>query len=241
MNKTLKDNIKIYFEKKKSLSKEELVLAIRNDFPDWTSSTVKVYLSKLKKEGVINNPSRGTYTISDEKTFNPEIPKNLKKIANKIQKEYPYITSCVWNTIWLNDLMRHQPFKSYTVIEVEKDTAEQVFNYLNDNYKNVFLNPDSKIFELYISSLGEIIIVKNLISEGPLEKTNKINIPTLEKLLVDMLIDKELFAAQQGEIEFIYKTAFSKYTINKLQMKRYAMRRNREKELENIITISLAK
>jgi hypothetical protein len=241
VNKTLENKIDTYFERKKSLSKEELVLAIGNDFPDWTSSTVKVYLSKLKKEGVINNPSRGTYTISDKKTFNPEIPQNLKKVATKIQKEYPYVTSCVWSTIWLNDLMRHQPFKQYTVIEVEKEAAEQVFNYLNDNYKNVFLNPNSEIFDFYISSLDDIIIVKNLISEAPLEKINKINIPTLEKLLVDILIDKELFAAQQGEIEFIFKTAFSKYTINRLQMKRYAMRRNREKEVGNIITISLAK
>ncbi len=137
--------------------------------------------------------------------------------------------------------MLHQPFKQYSVIEVEKEAAEQVFNYLNENYKNVFLNPDNEIFELYISSLDEIIIVKNLISESPFEKINKINIPTLEKLLVDMLIDKELFAAQQGEIEFIFKTAFSKYALNKLQMKRYAMRRNREKKIENIINISLAK
>ena len=210
MNKTLENRIDTYFERKKSLSKEELVLAIGNDFPNWTSNTVKVYLSKLKKEGIVNNPSRGTYTISDEKTFNPNIPQNLKKIADKIQKEYPYVISCVWNTNWLNDLMRHQPFKQYTVIEVEKEAAEQVFNYLNDNYKNVFLNPDSEIFELYISSLDEIIIVKNLISEAPFEKINKVTIPTLEKLLVDMLIDKELFAAQQGEIEFIFKTAFSK-------------------------------
>jgi hypothetical protein len=241
VNKTLGNKIDTYFKRKKSLSKEELVLAIGNDFPDWSSSTVKVYLSKLKKEGIVNNPSRGTYTISHEKAFNPEIPQNLKKIADKIQKEYPYVNSCVWNTIWLNDLMLHQPFKQYSVIEVEKEAAEQVFNYLNENYKNVFLNPDNEIFELYISSLDEIIIVKNLISESPFEKINKINIPTLEKLLVDMLVDKDLFAAQQGEIEFIFKTAFSKYALNKLQMKRYAMRRNREKEIENIINISLAK
>ncbi len=99
MNKTLGNRIDTYFKRKKSLSKEELVLAIGNDFPDWSSSTVKVYLSKLKKEGIVNNPSRGTYTISHEKAFNPEIPLNLQKIANKIQKEYPYVSSCVWSTI----------------------------------------------------------------------------------------------------------------------------------------------
>ena len=237
MNKTLENKIDNYFERKDSLSKDELVLAIGNDFPDWASKTIKVYLSKLKKEGILNNPSRGTYTISDTKTFHPVIPQSLKIIAAKIQKEFPYAISCIWNTNWLHDLMRHQPFKEYTVIEVEKEAAEQVFNYLKENTKNVFLNPESKMFNFYINSLDKIILVKNLISEAPLKKVTNTNIPTIEKLLVDMLIDKELFAAQQGEIEFIFETAFKKYTINKMQMKRYAMRRNREKEVENIIRI----
>ncbi len=241
MNKTLENKIYIYFESKKSLSKEELVLAIGNDFPDWNSSTIKVYLSKLKKEGILNNPSRGAYTISNKKIFNPETSQNLKKIAGKIQKEYPFITFCIWNTNWLNDLMRHQPFKQYTVIEVEKEAAEQVFNYLNDNYKNVFLNPDSEIFDFYISSLDEIIIVKNLISEAPMLTLNKLTVPTLEKILVDILIDVNLFAAQQGELNFIFKAAFEKYDINEAKMKRYAARRNREEELENVINISMAK
>jgi hypothetical protein len=60
-------------------------------------------------------------------------------------------------------------------------------------------------------------------------------------MLVDIIIDKEFFAAQQGELNFIYKTAFNKYNINKLKMKRYAARRNRETEVEKMINISLAK
>jgi hypothetical protein len=58
---------------------------------------------------------------------------------------------------------------------------------------------------------------------------------------VDIIIDKELFAAQQGELDFIFKSAFDKYDINKAKMKRYAIRRNKESELERIININLAK
>jgi hypothetical protein len=239
--KTLENTIENYFEKNKTLSKEELVFAIGNDFPTWSEGTIKVYLSKLKKAGRINNPSRGTYSIANKQTFNPEINQNLKKTFNKIQKEYPYVTFCIWNSSWLNDVMRHQPFKQYIVIEVEKEAAEQVFNSITGTSKNVFLNPDEEIFERYIANLDEVIIVKNLVSESPLIKINKIKIPTLEKLLVDMLIDKELFAAQQGELEFIFETAFDKYPINKLKMKRYALRRNREQEIERMLNSILAK
>lgn len=132
--------------------------------------------------------------------------------------------------------MRHQPFKNYTIIEVEKEAEEQIFNAVIEWSKNVYFNPNEEIFERYISSnLEEITIVKNLVTEAPIIKNNKIEIPTLEKILVDIIIDKELFAAQQGELNFIYKSAFKKYAINTAKMKRYAIRRNKENELKKII------
>ena len=82
-------------------------------------------------------------------------------------------------------------------------------------------------------ALDNAIIIKNLNSEAPIQKWNNINVPTLEKILVDIIADDELFAAQQGELEFIFKSAFDKYNINESKMKRYASRRNREAEIKN--------
>ena len=65
--------------------------------------------------------------------------------------------------------------------------------------------------------------------------------PTLEKILVDIIADEELFAAQQGELEFIFKSAFDKYNINESKMKRYASRRNRKTEIKNQTNIISAK
>lgn len=236
MTKTIENTIPSYFKSKSQISREKLGNLIKEDFPELSEGTITVYLSKLKKAGIINNPERGVYSITNKQIFNPEINQNLKKIYNKIHKEFPFIDLCVWNTKWLNDLMRHQPFKNYTIIEVEKEAEEQIFNAMTEWNKNVYFNPNEEILERYISSNSEeVIIVKNLVTEAPTTKNNKIRIPTLEKLLVDIIIDKELFAAQQGEIEFIYQSAFKKYAINTAKMKRYAIRRNRETELEKII------
>jgi hypothetical protein len=134
--------------------------------------------------------------------------------------------------------MRHQPFKNFTIIEVDKEAEEQVFNAVSEWTKNVYFNPNDEILERYISSnMEEVTIIKNLVTESPTVKNNKIVIPTLEKLLVDIIIDKELFAAQQGELDFIYKSAFDKYDVNKAKMKRYAIRRNKEQDLERMISI----
>lgn len=63
----------------------------------------------------------------------------------------------------------------------------------------------------------------------------------LEKILVDILIDENLFSAQQGELDYIFEVAYQKFTINESKMKRYASRRNRDKELEKRMNIILAK
>lgn len=241
MTETFEQCIKRYFQESERLSKQKLVLSIKEDFPHWSDNTINTYLSKLKKEGKISAPSKGVYELGSISLFSPQVSTSLKRIYNKIKREFPYITFCVWDSVWLNDLMRHQPFKHYLVIEVEKDASEPVFGILSETFKNVFLNPNEAIFARYIHNLDEVIIVKNLVSEAPLMELQKIVIPTLEKLLVDMLIDMNLFSAQQNETEFIVRTVIEKFAINELKMKRYALRRNREKEIEKLISISLAK
>ncbi len=199
-----------------------------------------MYLSRLKKEGIISAPSRGIYEFDSKILFQPEISNELKKIFTEIKHRFPYIAFCVWDSIWLNDFMRHQPFKQYVVIEVEKEACESVFGFLNETMNNVFLNPDEEIFDRYIRNLDQVIIVKRLLSEAPLMKVEKVVIPALEKLLVDMLIDAELFSAQQNEKEFIMSNAMDKFTLNELKMYRYALRRNRGPEIQKMINISSA-
>lgn len=241
MAETLEKHISRYFKESERLSKQMLVKSIKKDFPDWSDNTINMYLSKLKKRGIINAPSRGIYELNNSIPFQPNISNDIKRIFNKVKREFPYIIFCIWDTVWLNDFMRHQPFKHYIVVEVEKDAAESVFAFLTETLKNVFFNPDEEIFDRYIHNYDEVIIVKNMVSEAPLIEEQKIIIPALEKLLVDMLIDTLLFSAQQNEKEFIMRNAVEKFTVNELKMRRYAVRRNREKEIDELLNINLAK
>lgn len=241
MAETLEKNIGRYFKESERLSKQNLVGSIKKDFPSWSDNTINMYLSKLKKEGIINAPSRGIYEMDSNIPFHPNVSNSLKRVFNKVKREFPYITFCVWDTVWLNDFMRHQPFKHYIVMEVEKDASESVFTFLTEMNRNVFINPDEEIYDRYIHNQDEVLIVKNMVSESPLIEKDKIIIPALEKLLVDMLIDTSLFSAQQNEKEFILRSVMEKYTLNELKMRRYAVRRNREREIDELLNISLAK
>lgn len=241
MSEALEKHIVRYFKESDKLSKQNLVGSIKKDFPSWSDNTINIYLSKLKKDKIINTSSRGVYEIEGNIPFQPNISNDLKKIFNKVKRAFPNINFCIWDTVWLHDFMRHQPFKHYIVLEVEKDASESVFTFLTETTKSVFFNPDKEIFDRYIHNQDEVLIVKKMVSESPLLEKDKISIPALEKLLVDMLIDTSLFSAQQNEKEFIIQTVLVKYTLNDLKMQRYAVRRNRAREIEELINISLAK
>lgn len=226
---------------KPAFSKKELFERLKAFGSAINETSLTWQLHQLKNQGSIQNSGRGMYSLSSKNIFSPVVSPSLKRIYNKISKEFPFLQLCVWDSRWFNDLMLHQLFKYYLVIEVEKDSAESVFNTMTDVSKKVFLNPTEDIFTRYISNFNEVIIVKSLISESPISEHDGVKIASLEKLLVDCIADKDLYAAQQNEIDFIFKTAAEKYTINESKLKRYARRRNQFEKVEGLINNISAK
>jgi len=132
--------------------------------------------------------------------------------------------------------MLHQPFRFYTVVEVEKEVMESVFYALKESGKEVFLDPSEEIVNKYVVNASEPIIITRLTTEAPTQKVNKVNTQTIEKILVDIFCDPVIFAAQQGaELKRIYQSVFDKYNVNKTKMFRYASRRNKREEIEKFI------
>lgn len=237
----LKNLIVSILGEKPTFSKKELFERLKALGSEINETSLTWQLHQLKNQGSIQNSGRGMYSLSSKNIFNPVVSPSLKRIYNKISKEFPFLQICVWDSRWFNDLMLHQLFKYYLVIEVEKDSAESVFNTMTDVSKKVFLNPTEDIFTRYISNFNEVIIVKSLISESPISEHEGVKIASLEKLLVDCIADKDLYAAQQSEIDFIFKTAADKYTINESKLKRYARRRNQLEKVEGLINKISAK
>ena len=214
-----------------------MFLFIQSEFPNLAEKTINWKINQLKSSGILSHISRGIYSLKKKNDFTPEIPPYLKRIYNKIKKELPYLNFCIWDSRWLNEFMVHQIFRYYVVVETEKDATGSVFNSLTEFSKKVFLDPNKEIYSNYIINHNEVIIVKPLISESPLLEIDNIKTPAIEKLLIDCLIDTDLFAAQQDELDNIYQSAFNKYFININKIKRYARRRNQLIEFENKVSM----
>ena len=128
--------------------------------------------------------------------------------------------------------MVHQPGKFYILVETEKESMESVFYFLKENKYAVYLNPGPEIISKYLSSEKNAVIIKSLVSEAPMQNIKGVNTITIEKMLVDIFCDDNIFSAQQGsELKNIFIEALKKYTVNENRLLRYADRRRRKDDI----------
>jgi predicted aldo/keto reductase-like oxidoreductase len=120
--------------------------------------------------------------------------------------------------------------------KLQTEKADRIFlNNLNtESNKRVFLLPSLTDFERYIST-NDAIIIRLLISESPLQLVEGISTPTIEKVLVDIVGDVEFSFLQGSEINHVYTTIFERHNVNKNKLLRYATRRGRKEEVEQLI------
>ena len=77
-----------------------------------------------------------------------------------------------------------------------------------------------------------IIIIKNLTVTSPLQEVQSIIVPTVEKIMVDLFVDDELFVTYQGaELKSIYQELFNTYSVNQSTLKQYAHKRHTKDKL----------
>ncbi len=132
--------------------------------------------------------------------------------------------------------MLHIPKSSETIVGVEKCSGESVFYFVSESYKNVFLNPPSDILEKYADDSRGTIIIKNLITDSPLEKIDDVQIPNIEKINVDLILDDDLFSHYQGrDLNAIIEKAYQYNSINEDRLYRYAQRRGKQNFVKKLI------
>lgn len=205
-------------------------------YPATNQNTLKWKIYYLKERGLIHPVAKGVYTLAKQPPpYLQDISIEASDLYKRIQKELPYTKLSITHTAWFNEFMVHQVFRTYLIIEVEKDATTTVFNKLSDWGKKAFLNPGQEVFEYYISNTEDPIIIKPLISESPLIEFDNIKVATLEKLLVDCLSDKLIYGAQHQEISGIFESVMKKYSLNISKLKRYAGRRNKMEEINELL------
>ena len=221
----------------KVFTRKELISNLKSKDQVGSPGTLSEQLNRLLKSGQLIRIERGVYKLFDDsrKDFLTACTEDMRRINQQIKALFPFVDYCLWSASTLMPYMHHIPNLNLLFVDVEREVAESIFNLLNvDSNKRVFLMPTLTDFERYINT-NEAIIIRPLISESPLQLVEGINTPTIEKILVDIVGDVEFSFLQGSEINYVYTTIFERYGINKNKLLRYATRRGRKKEVEQLL------
>lgn len=240
MTKFIEKQLIEAFKERTHFDRDELFGFFKQFDPKLTETTLSWRIHDLLNKNIIKSIKRGVYSISNTKKYIPAISDKLVKLSKIVAKEFDGLDYCLWSTEWFNDFTRHQIGTFFYLLEVERDFVEEAFNaYSESKQFRVYLDPNEEIMERYVES--EIsIVIKPLISRSPKQKISikpkskdKIQVPTLEKILVDVFCDSVTFYTVQGsEMETIFENALKRYHINFSRMLNYAGRRKKEPQLK---------
>jgi len=233
------------FKDRGSFTREELFDFFRHLEPDLKEGTLGWRIHDLKNKNIIRSLKRGLYIISYNPKFKPVISAELLKLTRKIVEQFDEVKYCIWETDWLNEFSQHQSGKRIIIIEIEKAFVESLYYYLKDNFSyDLYVNPDEKAIDFYVSESNSPVIIKKLITRSPIGKRTegkvRLSVPQLEKILVDLFAEEKLFYFYRGsELTHIYENVLNSYTINFTRLFSYANRREKEQDIKTFMMNNL--
>ncbi len=242
MSKIIENKLIEAFKEHSSFDRGELNNFYLDFEPDLKESTFSWRIYDLKKKDIIKTIGRGLYVISYKPKYKPVLSENVLKIARKTNERFEGIKYAIWESQWLNEFSQHQTANQMIVVEVGKEFTDSLYYYLNDTIRmDFFLNPDDKEIQFYISESTVPVVIKRLVTRAPIQKIkNKktvVPIATLEKIMVDLFADENLFHFYQGsEMVNIYEKIIDRYSINFTKLFSYAKRRRKEQEIKQFIS-----
>ena len=228
----MNDLIEKHFSNQETFNVAEISRFYSEQNPNIPQTTVNWRIYNLVQSGIVQRVGRGVYRLGKSNLFQMDLSPQIKKIAHNIKKEFPYTDFCVWELATVNFFSHNLINFNLFFIDVERDAVDAIYYKLKEKQKNIV-----NIHKTYndISELAGNICIRPLVSYAPLQMQDKIQVATLEKILVDLATDKEFFPFQGNEIFAIYENAFEKYTINESSMLRYAARKEKREGIKEII------
>ena len=218
--------------------RKELLREIAGEQTSIKERAVDLQISRLIASGKLIRKGRGEYQLTGESlpdfVYHPAEAE--REIFQSLKKQFPFLDYCIWSPRVLSSYMLHVPNVGYTFVDVEKEGMEAVFHALqNMNLgRNILIAPTAQECERYLTGT-DAVVVRLLIGQSPLTQVDDCVVPRIEKILVDAVGDNELFYTGGSEIYYIFEDVCNRVNVNKSKLLRYASRRNRKEQVEQIL------
>lgn len=167
--------------------------------------------------------------------FSLSLDEETVELYRKLKSKFPFSAISMWNTGAIGSLLHDVPDSDILVVSVDKDIMPTFMDVLeNVTDRLAFYDTDKFNVERF-SSVRNIIVVSQLVSQAPLQEKDGITYPKIEKILVDILCENSLSFLSGSQAYDIYTEAFNRYDINRKALLRYAGRRSRTEEVKTIL------
>lgn len=234
-NVNLAHSLKVQFSGRKEITTKEISEALQEHFPDLSGNTIAWRLNQLKKDKLLYQIGRGLYTFDYKPEFSPELSLRSKRLYNRVKALYRG-DIVMWDTILLNEIAGGNISKYWVFLALNKDELDALFGEMLSFSKKVYLQPDKETTARYLIPQEEAIILTALISETPTEQSGDYLSPSIEGILVNAWFEHEQYLQPIGlDIYKLFEQAFTKYNVNKSKLLRYAARRDKRKEINELI------
>lgn len=153
--------------------------------------------------------------------FRVEITPLMKDVTDALIKECEGVNSCI---------VQHP---RNLVVEVPRGEIPAVVSALKKYFPDVV---DIRKAYPMIEDLHDFILVKPFTSEAPVFQEEGIQVPTIEKLLVDRVSDKEYTNIETHDSVRLFQKAMEAYNVNTSRLVRYAARKGKKEEVNEILS-----
>jgi len=227
------EELKAAFAGRDYFKRSDLFQFYKSADPDASKESIDWRILTIVRKKLIHRIGRGTYKFGHGSILIPQVSEKAQEMSHFLKEGFPYLKYVIWHISLLNQLLHHLINRDIYYVEVERDAVSSVYERMREEFQTVFKtrSNESNVFE------GTSIIVKPLITGSPWQSVKDVPTITIEKLLVDIFIDKEFDFLNGSELTRVFENAFSAYTINTDKLLRYAGRRAKRTEMAEYIRL----
>lgn len=231
-------NILIDRYKNKTITTGEIVNDLSRIYPNVNKNTIIWNLNEMIKRGDIVRIGRGKYLFSNEpcREFMMPIFDDVKQVVDIISTQFKYVKVVLTDSKWLSDYLVQQPFATVVKIEVNAPAVDAVVNLLRKEGVKAFSTSEITDADKYFSE-ARIFVIDKIRFNNPTKKyENNVFIAKLEKVMVDVACDYEVFKQYQGwELENFYANVTEKCAVNFSTVIKYASSRGRKEQIVSLL------
>lgn len=218
------DEIKELLESKDHYTLDDF----RRAMPGTPEQTVVTRIHALEKKGTIRLTGRGEYARGAKMAYRAEISDWMRKVSD-ICDGLVGVDYCLSEK---RPGPGKMPYDGNLLLEVHKEHIAEALALLRENGQKALPYRDALPV---LEQLDGFVIVRPMVSGSVVLNMEGVPVPSLEKMLVDLVADSGRLFIAPDAIQKNFQRAFEVYAVNRSRLMRYAGRRNVQKAVSEHI------